>query len=220
VHAVAGILRITDKLDQRVTRLSGGQMQRVALGRALVRSPSIYLMDEPLSSLDARLRAELRIELRRIQQELGATILYVTHDQTEAMTLASRIGVIDRGRLVQLGTPREIYEDPANAYVASRLGSPSINLLPRRLFPNMVLPAGTETIGLRTEHTRIHRGDGFGTVTWVEHLGDQDHLHVKVQGHDIVTLSDPEDGLAPGDAVRVEPVAPLLFDVAGERVRA
>ena len=100
VNEVAALLRISEKLEERVTRLSGGQMQRVAIGRALVRSPAIYLMDEPLSSLDAKLRAELRIELKRIQTELGATILYVTHDQTEAMTLGTRVGVIENGRLV------------------------------------------------------------------------------------------------------------------------
>ena len=144
VGEVAKLLRIEDKLQNRATQLSGGQMQRVAIGRALVRRPAIYLMDEPLSSLDAKLRAELRIELKRIQQDLGATILYVTHDQTEAMTLASRIGVINQGRLVQIGTPREIYEDPADIYVATRLGSPGINLLPRALFPDLAAPAGTD----------------------------------------------------------------------------
>ncbi len=219
VHAVAETLRITDKLDQRVTRLSGGQMQRVALGRALVRRPSIYLMDEPLSSLDAKLRADLRIELKRIQIELGATTLYVTHDQTEAMTLATRIGVIDRGRLVQLGTPRQVYEDPASEYVASRLGSPGINLLPRDVFPDLPMPDAAARVGLRTEHVAISRG-GAGEVTWVEHLGDQDHLHIRLGAHDVVTLSDPASGLAPGDAVAVTPTAPLFFDAAGERVRA
>ena len=106
-------MHITNKLSNRATRLSGGEMQRVAIGRALVRDPSIYLMDEPLSSLDAKLRAELRLELKRIQLELGSTILYVTHDQVEAMTMASRIGVIRDGELLQVGTPREIYETPA-----------------------------------------------------------------------------------------------------------
>src|ERR1700719_1945805 len=134
VNEVAALLRISEKLEERVTRLSGGQMQRVAIGRALARSPSIYLMDEPLSSLDAKLRAELRIELKRIQTELGATILYVTHDQTEAMTMASRIGVIEAGALLQIGTPRQIYENPVNAHVAARLGQPAINLLPAKIF--------------------------------------------------------------------------------------
>jgi multiple sugar transport system ATP-binding protein len=119
VNEVAALLRISEKLEERVTRLSGGQMQRVAIGRALVRSPSIYLMDEPLSSLDAKLRSELRIELKRIQTELGATILYVTHDQTEAMTLGTSVGVIENGRLAQVGTPRQVYEDPLNVYVAA-----------------------------------------------------------------------------------------------------
>src|SRR6185503_9104375 len=112
VAEVAEVLRISGKLDNKATTLSGGEMQRVSIGRALVRDPSIYLMDEPLSSLDAKLRAELRLELKRIQLELGATILYVTHDQVEAMTMASRIGVIKDGQLLQCGTPREIYESP------------------------------------------------------------------------------------------------------------
>ena len=110
-------------------------MQRVAIGRALVRKPAIYLMDEPLSSLDAKLRADLRLELKRIQAELGATMLYVTHDQIEAMTMADRIGILADGRLVQIGTPREIYTEPANLHVAARLGQPAINLLPPACCP-------------------------------------------------------------------------------------
>ena len=164
VGEVARLLRIEDKLQNRATQLSGGQMQRVAIGRALVRRPAIYLMDEPLSSLDAKLRSELRIELKRIQQDLGATMLYVTHDQTEAMTLASRIGVIHQGRLVQIGTPRSIYEDPADIYVATRLGSPGINLLPRALFPALEAPAAAAIIGVRTEHLAIAKGKN-GAVT-------------------------------------------------------
>src|ERR1700687_5137871 len=121
VQQVAELLHIEQKLGNRATALSGGEMQRVAIGRALVRQPAIYLMDEPLSSLDAKLRAELRLELKRIQIELGATVLYVTHDQIEAMTMAARIGVVREGRLVQLGTPREIYETPNDLYVATRL---------------------------------------------------------------------------------------------------
>ena len=153
VNEVAALLRISEKLEERVTRLSGGQMQRVAIGRALVRSPSIYLMDEPLSSLDAKLRAELRIELKRIQTELGATILYVTHDQTEAMTLGTRVGVIENGRLAQVGTPRQVYEDPLNVYVAARLGSPPINLAPRSLFPDIAMPE-ERSYGRRSHRAR------------------------------------------------------------------
>ena len=223
VTEVAALLRISEKLDERVTKLSGGQMQRVAIGRALVRSPSIYLMDEPLSSLDAKLRAELRIELKRIQRELGATILYVTHDQTEAMTLGSTVGVIENGRLVQVGTPRQIYEDPLNTYVAARLGSPPINLIPRELFPNAAIPDSARMIGARTEHARIRKANGShgaGQVTWVEHLGDQDHLHIRLGEHDFVTLADPDSGLGPGDEVAIALADPLFFDAAGERVRA
>ena len=152
VQDIAGLLHIEGKLANRATRLSGGEMQRVAIGRALVRQPAIYLMDEPLSSLDAKLRAELRLELKRIQLELGATILYVTHDQIEAMTMASRIGVVREGRLLQLGTPREIYENPNDLYVATRLGMPQINLIPAGLLRLDSAPLGAHTVGARTEH--------------------------------------------------------------------
>jgi multiple sugar transport system ATP-binding protein len=130
VGEVAEVLRISHKLDNKATALSGGEMQRVSIGRALVRRPSIYLMDEPLSSLDAKLRADLRVELKSIQANLGATFLYVTHDQIEAMTMATQIGVLEKGKLVQFGSPRDVYERPADLYVAGRLGLPKINLLP------------------------------------------------------------------------------------------
>src|SRR6201997_463359 len=160
VEQTAELLHISSKLKNPATRLSGGKRQRVAIGRALVRDPSIYLMDEPLSSLDAKLRAELRLELKRIQHELGATILYVTHDQIEAMTMASRIGVIRDGQLLQLGSPRDIYENPVDSYVASRLGSPPINFLPAHLIPDAPFPAGTEMLGIRTEHLEIGKHNG------------------------------------------------------------
>src|SRR6516165_6640789 len=170
VHEVAELVRIAGKLGNRATRLSGGEMQRVAIGRALVRRPAIYLMDEPLSSLDAKLRAELRLELKRIQKDLGATIIYVTHDQIEAMTMATRVGVIDRGHLVQVASPREVYDNPANVHVAARLGQPGINLIPRALFPDMAAPAAARTIGARTEHLRILKSAGAaarGRVAWI-----------------------------------------------------
>jgi multiple sugar transport system ATP-binding protein len=222
VEDIAAMLRISAKLDNRATKLSGGEMQRVAIGRALVRRPAIYLMDEPLSSLDAKLRADLRLELKRIQQDLGATVLYVTHDQTEAMTMANRIGVIAAGRLVQVGTPREIYTDPRNVYVATRLGQPAINLIPAGLVPADGLPPGTTTIGARTEHLRIERaknGAALGRVDWIEHLGDQNHLHVSVGDQKLVTLADPGSDLAGGETVSLAFVDPLFFDVAGERLR-
>jgi multiple sugar transport system ATP-binding protein len=219
VDAVAELLRISHKLESKATQLSGGEMQRVAIGRALVRQPAIYLMDEPLSSLDAKLRIELRLELKRIQQDLGATILYVTHDQTEAMTMASRIGVISHGKLVQIGSPREIYENPQTVYVAQRLGQPQINLLPAGVLLNGSCPSGVVTVGARTEHLKIDKArGGNGTVERIEHLGDQNHLHLRIDGHKVTTLASTITDLQPGDRVRVELDKPLYFDASGKRI--
>ncbi|TGQ06656.1 ABC transporter ATP-binding protein [Mesorhizobium sp. M2E.F.Ca.ET.219.01.1.1] len=221
VEEVARMVRIDHKLDNRSTKLSGGEMQRVAIGRALVRKPAIYLMDEPLSSLDAKLRADLRLELKRIQSELGATMLYVTHDQIEAMTMADRIGILADGVLVQIGTPRAIYSEPANLHVAARLGQPAINLLPAGLLPDGGAPTGTATIGARTEHLAIEKtanGHADGVVDWVEHLGDQNHLHVTVGAKKLVTLTDPDTPLAKGDKVTIRYIAPLYFGSDGQRL--
>jgi multiple sugar transport system ATP-binding protein len=216
IQKVAEVLRIAHKLDNKATELSGGEMQRVSIGRALVRNPRIYLMDEPLSSLDAKLRADLRIELKRIHAELGATFLYVTHDQIEAMTMATHVGVLDRGRLVQFGTPREIYEDPVSTYVASRLGQPRITLLPADAFG----PArtGATQIGLRPENIRIGSGRP-ATVRRVERLGDQTRLHLTLGDHDIITLADAHTPHGPGDALEIHPENPLWFDASGARIR-
>ncbi len=223
VGQTAELLHIGSKLGNRATRLSGGEMQRVAIGRALVRDPSIFLMDEPLSSLDAKLRAELRLELKRIQVELGATILYVTHDQVEAMTMASRIGVIKDGQLLQLGSPREIYEDPGDRYVASRLGTPQINFLSASLLTEVAMPAGTTTIGIRTEHLRIAKANGgglIGRVHRIEHLGDQNHVHLEYKSQMLVTLADPHQPLEAGQDVELQLVRPLYFDASGRRIAA
>ena len=219
VRQVARMVRIDHKLENRSTRLSGGEMQRVAIGRALVRKPAIYLMDEPLSSLDAKLRGELRLELKRIQKEMGSTLLYVTHDQIEAMTMADRIGILADGKLIQIGTPREIYTDPANLHVAARLGQPHINLLPADLLPGPTPPAGTRTIGARTEHLDIARtADGNAEVDWVEHLGDQNHLHIRVGGHKLTTLADPDLPVEAGDRIRLSLKRPLYFGQDGQRL--
>ena len=215
VNAVAEVLRITHKLDNKATNLSGGEMQRVSIGRALVRNPAIYLMDEPLSSLDAKLRADLRVELKRVQADLGATMLYVTHDQIEAMTMATHIGVLDQGRLVQFGSPRDIYESPETLYVATRLGQPRINTLPADLFGRA--PEGATVIALRPEH--ILQGQGMeARVVRVEHLGDQTRLHLKLAGHDIITVTDAHTPLDVGDALAIQPQNPLYFNAAGARV--
>ncbi|MEL6551827.1 MAG: ABC transporter ATP-binding protein, partial [Pseudomonadota bacterium] len=169
-----------------------------------VRDPSIYLMDEPLSSLDAKLRADLRVELKRIHAELSATLLYVTHDQIEAMTMASHVGVLNEGELVQFGAPREIYENPKTTYVAARLGQPRINLLPAGLLGEAA-PSGAHHVGLRPEN--IGYGEGReATVVRVEHLGDQTRLHLKVADHDVVTLTDPHTSLTPGETVQIKPL--------------
>ncbi len=214
VQRIAEILQIPHKLDNKATELSGGEMQRVSIGRALVRDPAIYLMDEPLSSLDAKLRADLRVELKRIQSDLGATMLYVTHDQIEAMTMATHVGVLQDGRLVQYGTPREIYEDPRSVYVASRLGQPRINILPSSLF------AGSHKgpqMGLRPEN--IAEGDGIeARVVREEHLGDQTRLHLDVAGHAVTTLAAEGRRYAPDETIRIVPQAPLYFDADGARI--
>ncbi len=220
VGAVAEVLRISHKLDNKATQLSGGEMQRVAIGRALVRNPAIYLMDEPLSSLDAKLRAELRIELKRVQADLGATLLYVTHDQIEAMTMATHVGVLNHGRLVQFGTPRDIYVNPVSDYVATRLGLPRINLLPAGLFG--AAPAGAVTIGLRPEH--IEQGPAglaqgkAASIRRVEHLGDQTRLHLTLDGHALTTLADIHTPLQAGDSIAIRPKSPLYFDATGARL--
>ncbi|MEM9204948.1 MAG: ABC transporter ATP-binding protein [Pseudomonadota bacterium] len=214
VQEIAEILQISHKLDNNATALSGGEMQRVSIGRALVRDPQIYLMDEPLSSLDAKLRADLRVELKRIQADLGSTLLYVTHDQIEAMTMATHIGVLEEGQLVQYGTPKEIYENPTSVYVASRLGLPRINILPAELFPGS--HKGTQ-IGLRPEN--IQQGDGIeATVLRSEHLGDQTRLHLDLRGHAITTLTDPHQDYANNTTIKISPQNPLYFDASGARV--
>jgi len=222
VHEVAELLRIESKLANRATALSGGEMQRVAIGRALVREPQVHLMDEPLSSLDAKLREDLRIELKRIQMDSGATILYVTHDHIEAMTLADRIGVLDAGELVQIGAPRAVYEAPRNTYVARRLGSPQINLLPPDVLALADGPVGTATVGVRPEDVIIGRGGRRAEVRTVEHLGAETVALLELDGHKVHVLVAPSDHLAPGETTTVSTRkgALLYFDAAGERLDA
>jgi multiple sugar transport system ATP-binding protein len=228
VHEVAKLLRIDDKLASPATKLSGGQMQRVAIGRALVRDPAVTLMDEPLSSLDAKLRNDLRLELRRIQQDLGATMLYVTHDQTEALTLATRIGVLDHGHLVQVGSPRDIYENPQTATVAARLGSPRINLLPRAALGEWPAPAGAATVGVRAEHLLVHAEGAAPSqrlraeVHRIEILSDQRLVHLSwAEGlHSAVSAAFSDADLEPGAAVDVELRRALWFDAEGRRIAA
>lgn len=215
VAEVADILQISHKLDNKATALSGGEMQRVSIGRALVRNPAVYLMDEPLSSLDAKLRADLRVELKSIQANSGATLLYVTHDQIEAMTMATHVGVLDKGRLVQFGPPREIYEHPVSIYAASRLGQPRINILPADLFGRA--PDNATHIGLRPE--QIKQGEGEDAfVKRVEHLGDQTRLHLQFKNHDLITVTEAHTPLRSGDIVKIQPDRPFYFNADGARI--
>ncbi len=226
VMEVAGLLRIDDKLASPATKLSGGQMQRVAIGRALVRDPAVTLMDEPLSSLDAKLRNDLRLELKRIQQDLGATMLYVTHDQTEALTLATRIGVLDAGHLVQVGSPRDIYENPQSSVVAARLGAPRINLMPRAALGEWPAPRSAATVGVRAEHLHVHAGptpaaNGVcAQVRRIEILSDQRLVHLALAdgAHELVSAAPSDAALVPGAQVSVELRRVLWFDAAGKRI--
>ena len=198
VGRAAEILRITDYLGRFPKELSGGQRQRVAIGRAIVRKPKVFLFDEPLSNLDAALRVNTRIELSRLHKELQTTMIYVTHDQVEAMTLGDRIAVFNKGIVEQLGPPMELYNRPANEFVAGFIGAPRINLIDRpadaatpahrALWQSLAAdsPTGVRRVGLRPEHLHVV-GAGQGvpaTVELAEHLGDVSIVHLRVNGVD------------------------------------
>src|SRR3954471_18445402 len=185
---VAKLLQIDHLLDRKPGQLSGGQRQRVAMGRALVRQPKIFLFDEPLSNLDAKLRVEMRTEIKKLHQRLGATIVYVTHDQIEAMTLATRIAVMKAGVLQQLGTPREVYERPANIFVASFMGSPSMNLIPARL------EQANGDLGVR-----VARGEE-GDIVLPLHNGARDGIVREWLGRDVILGLRPEAIADPREA--------------------
>ncbi|MBS1182890.1 MAG: glycerol-3-phosphate transporter ATPase [Proteobacteria bacterium] len=178
VGKAAAILDLTRQLGRKPVALSGGQRQRVAMGRAIVRDPKVFLFDEPLSNLDAKLRVQMRVEIRELQQRLGTTTIYVTHDQTEAMTMADKIAVLNAGRLEQVGAPLDLYRAPANLFVAGFIGSPQMNLITG----DLARKAGADTIGVRPEHLVVSRdGDGWrGRVIAAEHLGSDTFVHVDV----------------------------------------
>jgi len=220
VLEIARLLRIEEKLQNRATQLSGGEMQRVAIGRALVRSPAVFLMDEPLSSLDAKLREDLRIELKRIQIDLGATILYVTHDQVEAMTMADRIGVLRQGELVQVGSPQQIYAEPDSLYVACRLGSPPLNQLPVGALGIVDGPAGTRFIGVRPEDLVLGEGGEPAHVLNVEFLGAETVILVETAGCRVHALAGPGFPQQPhaDTTIRALPGSVLFFGDDGRRL--
>jgi ABC-type sugar transport system ATPase subunit len=216
-----------DLLDRKPYELSGGERQRVALARALARHPDVYLLDEPLSNLDAQLRVETRAELKRLHQSVGATMVYVTHDQLEALTLGGRVAVLDGGVLQQVGPPDEIYAQPANRFVARFVGSPAMNVLPAALEDGR-LHAGPLTldarpgsprdgleVGLRPEHVRLERAEGAtARVEVVESAGNETFVHVRSGDEEIVARVPPEQSVAVGDSVRLTaaPRHVYLFD--------
>ena len=185
VDRAADMLALGPLLDRRPAELSGGQRQRVAIGRAIVRRPKLFLFDEPLSNLDAALRVATRIEIARLHRQLGATMIYVTHDQVEAMTLADRIVVLRAGKVEQVGAPMDLYNDPANTFVAGFIGSPQMNFLKAG-----ALGMRSDTMGVRPEHIAISREAGQieGTVSHVEKLGGETLVYVNTAAQGLLTV--------------------------------
>ncbi len=224
VGDAAEMLGLTPLLDRLPKAMSGGQRQRVAMGRAIVRRPKVFLFDEPLSNLDAALRNQMRVELKRLHKQLDATILYVTHDQVEALTLADRIVILDKGVLQQVGTPQEIFDTPANTFVATFIGSPAMNLLDgvgdgQTVQVGALSVAGSVpgpvTVGVRPHEVVVGRGDAQATVDVVEHLGWEVHLHLTLGGQTLTARAETAElgPIAVGDTVAVSLGRARLFDV-------
>ncbi len=202
VKKAAEILDLGPLLKRKPKQLSGGQRQRVALGRAIVREPAAFLMDEPLSNLDAKLRVATRAEILKLQERLEITTIYVTHDQVEALTMGDRIAVMNLGVLQQVGTPAELYENPSNTFVAGFIGSPAMNLVPA---PLVEAGGAGRIVGFRPEHVDVGgQGDGLrfnGRVEVVEYLGDEQIVHLDVKGTPLVAKLPVEERLSMGDNV-------------------
>ena len=219
VGEVAETLGLTPYLSRKPAALSGGQRQRVGIGRALVRDPVAFLFDEPLSNLDAAMRASMRLEIRRLQQSLGATTVYVTHDQIEAMTMADRIVLLLDGQVKQVGTPLELYRNPVDRFVATFVGSPKMNIVegPK------AAEHGAAAIGIRAEDLKLAaKGDWKGTVVSVEHLGSDTFVHVAIDEATIVCARAAADiDLAPGTEIALSPMPERLhrFDAEGRAMR-
>lgn len=220
VNKAVGMLDLKDYVDRRPSDLSGGQRQRVAIGRAIVREPKLFLFDEPLSNLDAALRMNTRIEIAELHRTLNASMIYVTHDQTEAMTLADKIVVLRDGRVEQIGSPMELYNNPANQFVAGFLGSPAMNFLKKA--PLNITKGGT--LGIRPEHLRITTdGRIKGTVTHVERLGGDTNLMVTTEEEETLTIRIfGQDETQVGEKITLDfdDQASFAFDDKLQRVRS
>ncbi|GGB14523.1 ABC transporter ATP-binding protein [Allosediminivita pacifica] len=219
VEEAARVLNLTDYLDRRPGQLSGGQRQRVAIGRAIVREPAAFLFDEPLSNLDAALRVGMRLEISELHERLKTTMIYVTHDQVEAMTMADKIVVLQAGEIEQVGSPLDLYRTPRNRFVAGFIGSPKMNFIEG----NAAKQHGAETIGIRPEHIDItETGEWSGTVGVSEHLGSDTFFHVHDTGlADVMTVrASGEVGYKHGDRIHMTPRPDMLhrFDASGLRI--
>ncbi|ALA20272.1 MULTISPECIES: ABC transporter ATP-binding protein [unclassified Chelatococcus] len=204
VADAARILNLTDYLERKPRQLSGGQRQRVAIGRAIVRDPVAFLFDEPLSNLDAALRVAMRLEISELHQQLKRTMIYVTHDQVEAMTMADKIVVLNAGRVEQVGSPLELYRNPKNLFVAGFIGSPRMNFLSGEAARKL----GAATIGIRPEHLALSTSDGLweGKVGVAEHLGSDTYLHLTIDGVGPLTARmSGEFAARPGETLRIAP---------------
>jgi multiple sugar transport system ATP-binding protein len=240
IKSAANILGLTPYLDRYPRQLSGGQRQRVAMGRAIVRNPQVFLFDEPLSNLDAKLRVQMRTEIKELHQRLKTTTVYVTHDQVEAMTMADRIVVLQDGNVEQIGAPLELYDQPANLFVATFIGSPSMNLIKGKAriengevfveAGNVRLPAGAAhkvtdgqdvTYGIRPEHLELS-DEGFeGKVGVIEPTGSETMVFVHAGGNDLLALFRERHMFQPGQSIRLKPrkEAAHIFDTAtGKRI--
>ena len=237
VRKAAGILDLTPYLERYPRQLSGGQRQRVAMGRAIVRDPQVFLFDEPLSNLDAKLRVAMRTEIKELHQRLKTTTVYVTHDQIEAMTMADKIVVMHDGLVEQIGAPLELYDRPANRFVAGFIGSPAMNFLPARIDGaniafsagvdfRLALKTGLETgrevvVGIRPEHLEVAT-DGFEVeVVVIEPTGSETQLVARVGGQEITAVFRERHAFAPGQRIRLRPQADraLVFDSSsGQRI--
>lgn len=225
VQEAASMLGIGEYLDRRPKALSGGQRQRVAMGRAIVRDPKVFLFDEPLSNLDAKLRAQVRAEIKSLSRKLKTTMVFVTHDQVEAMTMADRIVVMKSGVIQQIGTPEQVYEEPVNAFVASFIGSPSMNFLPINIVDDrVVFASGDElaikelvhkapaesglTLGVRPEHFEVCAGQAGlpAHIELVEPLGSDTLIHVSMAGQDVIVRVSPELRPVTGDQLNLRPI--------------
>jgi multiple sugar transport system ATP-binding protein len=220
VNAAADVLSLTDYLDRRPAQLSGGQRQRVAIGRAIVREPAAFLFDEPLSNLDAALRVGMRLEISELHARLKTTMIYVTHDQVEAMTMADKIVVLQGGVIEQVGSPLELYRNPCNRFVAGFIGSPKMNFIEG----DEAAKYGAHTIGIRPEHIVVSEsnGDWTGVISVSEHLGSDTFFHVHGTGlaETITVRADGEVAFKHGDTIHLSPRVEMIhkFDAKGLRV--